>query len=522
LNRKLAAVLTLLVILPLALLVWVGRRETLAQTAKLEQAVEELQRARLAEIDATIAGLLDNRRRRLGELISRPPEDAEGFRALARNESMLAALFHLDPQGELIYPAADGGLTEAESNFLRRSDPLWTNAQILRAARGMNEGGNPGAGQGWHTWHWDLGLHLLYWRRLPDGGVVGAEPDRSRLLADLIAVLPGAEAPSLTGEPYRIALLDADRRTIYQWGPYEHQPDEAPRTALALSPPLGAWTLAYFAPPTAYGAAAGGAAVWAGFGALGLAFIGLAVYFYRESTREIREAAERVNFVGQVSHELKTPLTNIRMYAELLERELGEGDAETRRDLDVIVSESRRLSRLIGNILTFNRRERGALRLHPVPGDMDEAVRAVVEQFRPLLESKGVRIETDLQCSGEAAFDRDVLDQILGNLLGNVEKYAAAGGELHISTRREKGRSSVEVADAGPGIAERERERIFQPFYRVSDKLTDGVAGTGLGLALARDLARLHGGDLALVPSEKGARFRLTIDHEFATAGGSS
>lgn len=163
--------------------------------------------------------------------------------------------------------------------------------------------------------------------------------------------------------------------------------------------------------------------LYGGIVALALVLGLLAVYFYRESSRELREAGQRVNFVGQVSHELKTPLTNIRMYAELLEQQLDESDEEARKDLNVIVSESRRLSRLIGNILTFSRKDRETLKLRLSEGILDEALRDTVEHFRPLLESKGVAIELDLHAAELVSFDRDVIEQIVGNLLSNVEKY---------------------------------------------------------------------------------------------------
>jgi len=93
-------------------------------------------------------------------------------------------------------------------------------------------------------------------------------------------------------------------------------------------------------------------------GLLGATVISLTYYFYREQSREMREAAQRVSFVNQVSHELKTPLTNIRMYAELIEKDADESDERLQRYAGVIVSESQRLSRLIGNVLTFSRKQR--------------------------------------------------------------------------------------------------------------------------------------------------------------------
>jgi signal transduction histidine kinase len=237
----------------------------------------------------------------------------------------------------------------------------------------------------------------------------------------------------------------------------------------------------------------------------------LAFYYYRENAREMREAAQRISFVNQVSHELKTPLTNIRMYAELLEDTLQEPDDKPGQYLKVIVAESQRLSRLIGNILTFSRKQRSKLALHPTSGDINEILQSVMENFHATLESKGLVIQFTPAGDGEGMYDRDVVEQIVGNLLGNVEKYAVSATRVAVKTAREDDLVSIWVEDDGPGIPPRERERVFAPFYRISNKLTDGVAGTGIGLSIARDLARLHGGDLVLENSAQGACFKVTL-----------
>jgi signal transduction histidine kinase len=107
--------------------------------------------------------------------------------------------------------------------------------------------------------------------------------------------------------------------------------------------------------------------------------------------------------------------------------------------------------------------------------------------------------------------DPEALEQMLNNLVSNVEKYAGAGGAIHISSRQDRDVSTVEVRDFGPGIAPQDRSRIFEPFYRVSSRLTDGVSGTGIGLGIARELARLHGGDLVAQEVAKGACFQITL-----------
>jgi signal transduction histidine kinase len=108
-------------------------------------------------------------------------------------------------------------------------------------------------------------------------------------------------------------------------------------------------------------------------------------------------------------------------------------------------------------------------------------------------------------------FDRDAVEQILGNLFSNVEKYAASGGRMEVTSTQQGTTTSIVVSDRGPGIPKGQEERIFAPFHRLSNKLSDGVAGTGIGLSIARDLARKHGGDLRVVPSAAGASFLLEL-----------
>jgi signal transduction histidine kinase len=236
----------------------------------------------------------------------------------------------------------------------------------------------------------------------------------------------------------------------------------------------------------------------------------------------MREAQQRVTFVNQVSHELRTPLTNIRMYAELLEGDLPDEDEKPRRHLSVIVSESQRLSRLIGNILNFSRRKRNALRLRASAGIVDELVESVLANFSAAFDACGIKVDFDGQAGRTVRLDRDAVEQILGNLFNNVEKYAASGGLLAVRTRHDGDQTVITVSDRGPGIPLRQRERIFSPFHRISNKVTDGVAGTGIGLSIARDLARLHGGDLVALDVEQGAAFELRISTPPVAEGATS
>ncbi|NJN46044.1 MAG: ATP-binding protein [Candidatus Competibacteraceae bacterium] len=134
--------------------------------------------------------------------------------------------------------------------------------------------------------------------------------------------------------------------------------------------------------------------------------------------------------------------------------------------------------------------------------------------FRPALAEHGITVEWDAQADQRVNLDSEALEQILNNLLSNAEKYAAKGGALHITSRQTGSETILHIRDWGPGIAKREQQRIFQPFYRGDSRLNEGASGTGIGLSIARELARLHGGDVVLQPTDQGSCFAVTLRAE--------
>ncbi|MFC6671069.1 sensor histidine kinase [Marinobacterium aestuariivivens] len=352
----------------------------------------------------------------------------------------------------------------------------------------------------------------IYWWRDPQGRILGFVLNDARLLSDLINRLPdGGEGDSQLGRA-EIRLLDSHDETLYSWGAYR---GEGPALrSIGLSHPLGSWKLEYHAPELQQVSSGGwlGSLVSLLLLATGLGSLGYLLD--REHRRELRLAQQRVNFVNQVSHELKTPLTNVRLYAEMLQERLDDEGTEptVRRYLGVIAGESQRLSRLIDNVLSFSRLQRQQLRLTPEPGNPDEQVERILQTFAPLLLQRGIDLSFDAGIDRSLRYDPAALEQILNNLLSNCEKYAPDSGLLRIRSWLDGAMLCIEVQDRGPGIDAGERERIFEPFYRSSNRITDGVAGTGIGLGLARDLARAHGGDLSLEPGGSGACFRIRLE----------
>lgn len=533
-----------MVVLPLGVLSWLGIRIVRHERELVQQQFIRLLDGRLQDADRSVVEFFQREEVDLLKLADLPDYDTANLRRLVRTEPRMRQLFVLLPDGDLLHPPMDAPRNESEEAFLTRAAVFLRDKDLVRLSNGSGAGepdrgaaansafrldtetaGGSSSHHGWFVWYYGRGLELIFWCRRESGHIVGIELDRARWKADLISSLPETSSDKTASDgASRVQLVDSNGDTVYQWGQFDPPDGTGPLVERALSEPLESWRLRYFADGQGPSAVAGRGTRFglvAGLSAFGMCLVGLAVYLYRESSHELREAATRVTFVNQVSHELKTPLTNIRMYAELLEQEAAasgfDSQGKVKPYLQVIVGESERLSRLISNVLTFARQQRGKLRLRPRTGSVDEVVRQVAEQFEPAMSERSIKQRLNLAASGEVQFDHDAVEQILVNLLNNVEKYAGGDGRLDVTTNQSAGRTTIVIADQGPGIAPEHRERIFQPFYRASDKL-EAVAGAGIGLAIARDLARLHGGDVTLLRTEIGAAFQLELSTPAATA----
>jgi signal transduction histidine kinase len=240
-----------------------------------------------------------------------------------------------------------------------------------------------------------------------------------------------------------------------------------------------------------------------------LAILGFILFFQQK--RAARLAEQRVSFVNRVSHELGAPLTNILLNLDLIEDDHAVLPDMTRRRLHLVREEARRLSRLVCNVLTFSRQERERLKLSPAPHVPDEIVDAVLRQFQPALERRGITTQWKGGAKEIMEIDGDVFAQIIANLISNTEKYAADGKWLGIESRMENDELIIQVSDRGPGIPRSHTARIFEPFERVDSRVNEGSTGAGLGLSIARDLAQLMDGQLRLLDSAQGASFELCL-----------
>ncbi len=475
----------------------------------------------LKNIDKDIQRYMISHQQELGLMLSRM-DGIDDWRDITNTYPLIRQSFVIQQNGERIYPQPNAELIRREEEFLQRSQILWQDQTLFQSTSvSLDEIEQVNSfsslqkkiykpnKQGWYTWFWGNGLNLAYWLQTANGTVLGADLDTTRIKSDLIVLLPDTSVAEISDD--RIRLIDSGGDMVYQWGSYSITDSDIPLQRLSLSPPLSGWNLEYFSPKNT------SLISYKRFHVLGIVAIftvclGLmALYLYREFRHDAIMAAQRVNFVNQVSHELKTPLTNIRMYAELLDDAVDEEGSTTKHYLNVITTESQRLSRLISNVLSFGRSERQHLKLQTCATHVSDVINKCIETFRPGLEQKNVKIIYKKSEFPEVEIDPDALEQILNNLIGNVEKYAATGGYLEITHEINSDNTIIQVIDHGPGIPMKEQQNIFEPFYRISSKLSDGVSGTGIGLNIARQLARLHDGDIVLIKTEQGSCFEITL-----------
>lgn len=252
-------------------------------------------------------------------------------------------------------------------------------------------------------------------------------------------------------------------------------------------------------------------------GGICLMILLLTIIIYRELSKQHKAASLRVNFVGQVSHELKTPLTNIALYAQmqkeqLEEHDLGIDDAYKLPNAlhqynDVILQESQRLSRLIQNVLDFTQAPN--VKLTEVPAV--DIVTTLSALFQPVLSVKGIQLNVECSENLRVLTDADKVIQILCNLLSNVEKYASNGKQVDVIVSQSRSEVIFEVRDYGPGVDESSLAKLCDPFYRANTEITEGVSGTGIGLTIAKQLALSLSGKLVASQRDPGLAVTLTL-----------
>lgn len=241
--------------------------------------------------------------------------------------------------------------------------------------------------------------------------------------------------------------------------------------------------------------------------------LGLAMVIIEDVTQQRVADAARSSFLAKAAHELRTPLTNVQLYVENALESLEDDPNAAAKCLNVINSESKRLARIVSDILSVSEIEAGSLRLSRDDVRLDVLLQQLKTDYEPQAKDKHIALEFNLPPKLPVLqADREKISRTLHNLLGNAVKYTPQDGKVTVSATLEKGQISIEFTDTGIGISPEDREKIFDRFYRAKDKRVADSTGSGLGLAIAREVIRLHGGHISVESElDKGSTFTLTL-----------
>ncbi|RMF72047.1 MAG: PAS domain-containing protein [Planctomycetota bacterium] len=237
--------------------------------------------------------------------------------------------------------------------------------------------------------------------------------------------------------------------------------------------------------------------------------------FMQDVTHDVQADRARDEFLYHITHELRTPLTNIQAYAETLTRPDFDDEQTRKESYNVIISETRRLSHLVEDVLSLSQLEVGSLRIQWGDVDLIRLLRSMVQDNLGAADNKQIELTLKLPPKApQIRGDKHRLAVLLNNLIGNAIKYTPEGGRVDVALSTDDSHVFVTVHDTGIGISPEDQERIFEKFYRVSSEEVQSIVGTGLGLAIAREIVRLHGGDITL-QSEPGAGSTFTVKLPF-------
>jgi two-component system phosphate regulon sensor histidine kinase PhoR len=469
-------------------------------------------------------------------LAAPPPHDDAGI-AAARRDLLAACPEVRSPWGRYVWPilaldetsgasvSGDDVASWIEAHAARLSEPerLATQRDVERSLKGRAlERATSALGRSWSrrdalvaaltssgataalrapptrrgvtTWRADASAGAL---RLLDDGRLAAFVIDATSLADALAARAFTIPPGLHATVTRGARPRPDDSE----GALVADAAVAPELAIRLSPSD---------PGAAARHATRSRRILGALGAVGVfAAFGLAALLFARMRAARRSSALRTDFVAAVSHELRTPIASMRMLAELLEEDRVE-PAEQREVFVALAREARRLGETVDRLLGFSRMAAGRYVIERVSANVASVVAASVDTFEerhPDLPP----VQRDLS-DVVAEVDAGQVRLAVDNLLANAKKYAPTGTPYVVVVRREGVGVAITVADQGPGIARRDRKRIFEPFERADDRLSRATEGSGIGLSLVQHVAEAHGGR-ASVASEpgRGAAFTLWL-----------
>ncbi len=362
-------------------------------------------------------------------------------------------------------------------------------------------------------------LEIIFWVRPPeDRNLVFGCLVEAEALKDILTGLVAQHNTNGDGSKpaYVLALLDDKAKPVaVQPASSGMREWKRPFVASEVGEALPHWEATlYLASPGALAESASGFRRTLSFtvvAALAIILIG-AWLVVADIRRQLALAQQKTDFVSNVSHELKTPLTSIRMFAELMHDRPPPVEKQGQY-LRIITVEAERLTRLINNVLDFAKLERRQKRFEKRPLEMHSVIARVWDCHEMHLRDAGFTTRWQAAPPPYPVIgDEDALAQVLVNLLSNAEKYSPERKEVELHTWVEDGWLHLSVLDRGMGVPSGEERKIFESFYRAHDSLSSGIQGSGLGLTLAQRLAEEHGGRIEYSQREGGgSRFTLLL-----------
>ncbi len=445
--------------------------------------------------------------------------------------SLVRNVFIWDEKKLLLYPAKGVASTLEERSFIVRFDSFFSGekafiADMHTAAKEHDSLFDLAKGKvlkktsftpqyGWIPWFSQNQLYILGWVKKHQGGpVYGIELELMSLLSRMVVNLP---RPGKKGLSY--AVLDSKQQVVHLSGDVLVKDAKDFDISIALSDLLPHWQICVY--PDAESYASGKGFLYL---SLLLLFIFMAALICGgllltwQTRKHMKDAMEKASFVSSVSHELKTPLTSIRLYAELMLSGRNQSELKTKQYLEVMVAQSQRLTRLINNILDFGKLEQGKKIYNRQKIDMDKLLMGIMNAHSIRIKKAGFDIVIDIDKADnnkdtfKVMSDPDALEQVILNLLDNALKYAKDGRFLGLKLGVDHGFILLKIHDHGPGISKKHQKAIFEKFYRIDNSLTSSFPGSGLGLTIARQILQDLDGDLILETKEtNGSSFIVRI-----------
>jgi signal transduction histidine kinase len=259
-----------------------------------------------------------------------------------------------------------------------------------------------------------------------------------------------------------------------------------------------------------------------------------------EGPSEVRQLASTMNdmvlkvensiqsqndFVANVSHEFKTPLTSIQGFAQALSEDAINTKKERKKAADIILGETQRLNRLVNDLLLLARLDAGTMGIEKTKTDLSLLINNTLERFQFQIRNKNLSVKKEVSDTLEISLDGEKISQVLNNLIDNAIKFSPDGSEFGVSTTRGDGWALIKIRDSGPGISKKDQKRIFERFFQIDESRKGGPGrGSGLGLAIARQIVQAHGGDIE-VNSQPGegstfmVKLPLTYDRKTKKPG---